>query len=79
MQRLILKNANQLHNQKKAATLASSNLQKMLFATSPQPNPYEKTKKSLTVGGEKYSLYKLPELGDSRVGNIIHYLLKTLN
>jgi len=38
------------------------------FATSPQPNPFDKSvKTSLQHDGDAHNFYKLPALGDSRV------------
>jgi len=38
------------------------------FASSPQPNPFDKSvKKSLDHDGKKHNYYKLPALGDSRI------------
>ncbi len=38
------------------------------FASSPQPNPFDKSvKTSLEHGGSQHNYYKLPALGDSRI------------
>ena len=39
------------------------------FASSPQPNPFDKSiKTSLEHGGSKHNFYKLPALADPRIG-----------
>ena len=39
------------------------------FASSPQANPFDRSvKTTLTHNGASHSFYKLPALGDSRVG-----------
>lgn len=39
------------------------------FASSPQPNPFDKSiKTSLEHGGSKHNFYKLPALADPRTG-----------
>jgi len=41
------------------------------FATSPQPNPFDKSvKTSLQHDGDAHNFYKLPALGDSRVSSL---------
>ena len=39
------------------------------FASTPQPNPFDKSvKTSLDHAGKKHHFYKLPALQDSRIG-----------
>lgn len=40
---------------------------KRSFATGPQKNPYDSVKTQITVGNQKYSLYKIPALQDKRI------------
>jgi aconitate hydratase len=48
------------------------------FASSAQPNPFDKTVKStLEHGGQKHNFYKLPALGDSRI-NQLPYSIRVL-
>jgi hypothetical protein len=38
------------------------------FASSPQKNPYGSILTKLSVGSNQFSYYKLPALGDKRIG-----------
>lgn len=41
------------------------------FASSPQPNPFDKSiKTSLEHGGSKHNFYKIPALADPRIASL---------
>ena len=62
MQRILSTKPAQLAAQKRSATAARA------FASSPQPNPFDRSvKTSLDHAGQKHSFYKLPALADSRI------------
>lgn len=64
MQRLL--NNSQLASQAQKRTMG---LACRSFASSPQPNPFDKSiKTSLEHGGKKHNFYKLPALADKRLG-----------
>jgi hypothetical protein len=43
------------------------------FASSPQANPYNSILTKLSVGSNQFSYYKLPALGDKRIGKYLPY------
>jgi hypothetical protein len=64
MQRLFNQNKVAQQAQKRTIGLAAR-----AFASSPQPNPFDKSiKTSLEHGGNKHHFYKLPALADKRIG-----------
>ena len=53
-----------------ANSLVISAGQQRQFASSPQKNPYGSILTKLSVGSNQFSYYKLPALGDKRIGKI---------
>lgn len=51
-----------------ANSLIISAGQQRQFASSPQKNPYGSILTKLSVGSNQFSYYKLPALGDKRIG-----------
>jgi hypothetical protein len=51
-----------------ANSLVISAGQQRQFASSPQKNPYGSILTKLSVGSNQFSYYKLPALGDKRIG-----------
>lgn len=59
----------QQQQQQRSAAAALLNQQAARqFASSPQKNPYGSILTKLSVGGNQFSYYKLPALGDKRIG-----------
>ena len=66
MQRLLTAGKTLQQTQKRTLGLASTGSR--AFASSPQPNPFDKNiKTSLEHGGSSHNYYKLPALADSRI------------
>ena len=70
MKRLFARNT--LAHTNDARTAANSVIisagQQRNFASSPQKNPYGSIMAKLSVGSNQFSYYKLPALGDKRIG-----------
>ena len=65
-----------------ANSLIISAGQQRQFASSPQKNPYGSILTKLSVGSNQFSYYKLPALGDKRIGkhpNLISIQLTALS
>ena len=68
-----------------ANSLVISAGQQRQFASSPQKNPYGSILTKLSVGSNQFSYYKLPALGDKRIGkvpllsSIKHFLTQRLD
>ena len=67
MQRLLTAGKTLQQTQKRTLGLAAATSNRA-FASSPQPNPFDKNiKTSLEHGGSSHNYYKLPALADSRI------------
>ena len=66
----VLTQQNKLNISRKAMPLGQQALR--LFASSPQKNPYGSILTKLTSGSNQFSYYKLPALGDKRIGKIMY-------
>ena len=70
MKRLFARNTLAHTNDARAAasSLLVSAGQQRHFASSPQKNPYGSILTKLSMGSNQFSYYKLPALGDKRIG-----------
>ncbi len=84
MKKLFARNSLSLTKDTRAAanSLIISAGQQRQFASSPQKNPYGSILTKLSVGSNQFSYYKLPALGDKRIGkhpNLISIQLSALS
>ena len=56
---------------RKALAGLTGNHNARFFASSPQANPYNSILTKLSVGSNQFSYYKLPALGDKRIGKYL--------
>ena len=75
MKRLFARNT-LIASQERGANLFAGQLAARQFASSPQKNPYSSIMTKLAAGNSQFSYYKLPALGDKRIGKSKTYIFK---